>query len=83
MARDAAVPAAYAIVSGQRQEALAGMQVLIDGAGWLRATQPGGALAGGAMPGWNDRRALLAELRSLAAHPIASDAGLDHAQMRM
>ncbi len=78
VATDPAVPTAYAVVTGIAPAALAGTQVLIDGAGWLRAVQhPGQA------PGWDDPGRLLADMRRLREHPIAADAGMDHAHMQM
>lgn len=77
IARDEILPRAYAIVSGLEPEELAGVQFLIDGAGWLRALQRPGAA-----PAWNDPGALAAEIQQLKAHPIAGDAG-SHMQMEM
>jgi putative copper export protein/mono/diheme cytochrome c family protein len=72
VARDESVAAAYAIVSGMTQEAVAGTQFLIDGNGWLRAMQRPGNAAG-----WNDAASLAAEIRRLRAQPVSSPAGKD------
>ena len=78
VARDGAVPRAYAIVSGTAPNELAGTQFLIDGNGWLRAMQrPSRA------PGWDDPDKLLAAMRQLQAHPVAASVGMDHAHMQM
>ena len=68
---------AYAVVTGMPPDALAGTQVLVDGAGWLRAVQ-----APGATPGWDDPAALEAALREVREHPQAT-AAESHAGMRM
>jgi hypothetical protein len=68
-APDETVPAAYAIVTGVAQAALAGAQFLIDGSGWLRAVQlPAGP------GGWNKPGALQAEIMRLRAHAVTSAA---------
>lgn len=61
---DEAAPAAYAIVLGRDAASLDGLQVLVDGDGWLRA----------AAPGWADLPAELAELRR---NPVAAPAPMD------
>lgn len=68
---------AYAIVTGAPAGALAGTQVLVDGAGWLRAVQ-----APDAAPGWDDPAVLAAAVRDVAAHPLAA-AAASHAGMQM
>ena len=64
---------AFAILSGVPSEALAGEQLLIDQNAWLRtAWRPG-------EPGdWMNPQALAAEIRDIAAHPIAADAAGGH-----
>ncbi len=69
--RDRDVPPAYAAVTGPAPQLPPGMQVLIDGNGWLRAVQPGG---------W-DARALAAAVREFAAQPVAATTGDAHAGM--
>ncbi len=78
IADDAALPAAYGIVSGLAPQDLAGAQVLIDGQGWLRAVQPGTPGAG-----WNDAPRLAATIRQLQADPVAKSERSDHARMQM
>ncbi len=69
VAADAAVAEAYGIVSG------GGAQVLLDGAGWLRAVQ-------GADGGWDDPARLAATIRQLGASPVTAGEDGD-ARMRM
>ncbi len=78
VASDEGLPRAYAIVSGQPPDQLAGTEFLIDGAGWLRAMQRPTSAAD-----WNDAARLLAQIRTLAAHPIAGSTGGSHAPMQM
>lgn len=68
---------AYAAVTGASPGALAGTQILVDGAGWLRAVQ-----ASGAGPGWDDPAALDAAVQEVGAHPLAA-AAVSHAGMQM
>ncbi len=77
VADDEALPRAYAIIAGVPQSELAGAQFLIDGDGWLRAVQRPGR------PGWNDPKALAAEIQQLATHPVAASPGVSHAGMQM
>ncbi len=77
IADDETLPRAYAIVSGVPQAELAGAQFLIDGDGWLRAVQRSG------QPGWNDPKALAADMQQLATHPVAASPGASHARMQM
>jgi putative copper export protein/mono/diheme cytochrome c family protein len=78
VAGDEGLPHAYAIVSGQAADQLAGTQFLLDGAGWLRAMQRPTSAAD-----WNDTARLLAQIHALAAHPIADSTGGSHAPMQM
>ncbi len=78
VADDGTLPAAYGIVSGLAPQSLAGVQVLIDGQGWLRALQPADA-----SPGWNDARRLDATIRQMQAHPVAGASENDHAHTQM
>ena len=78
VARGTAVAMAYAVVSGTAPDALAGMEFLIDGDGWLRAMQRPGQV-----PGWSDPAALLADVKRFGAQPVAAASGVDHAGMRM
>ena len=75
IANDEDVPRAYAIVSGLPPAAMPGMEILIDGDGWLRAVRrPAGS---------DDPKQLTAEIQQLAAHPIAASPGGNHAHMQM
>jgi mono/diheme cytochrome c family protein len=58
---------AYALLSGTSPDDLAGMQLLVDPDGWLRAR-------------WRDnaREDLVSEVRRICAHPIAIAAGGGH-----
>jgi putative copper export protein/mono/diheme cytochrome c family protein len=67
VAGDEVLPRAYAIATGLDPARMAGTQILIDGAGWLRAVEPAGV-----SPRWDDATALAAEIQSLAAHPVAA-----------
>jgi hypothetical protein len=78
VAGDEGLPHAYAIVSGQAADQLAGTEFLLDGAGWLRAMQRPTSAAD-----WNDTARLLAQIHALAAHPIADSTGGSHAPMQM
>ena len=78
IAGDAGLPQAYAIVSGLGLAELPGVEFLIDGDGWLRAVQRPMA-----RPGWSDPEALAADMKQLAAHPIAASPGASHAGMQM
>ena len=71
------VTQAYAIVTGAPAGLLAGTQVLVDSAGWLRAVQ-----APGAAPGWDDPAALAAAVRDVGAHRLAAPA-MSHGGMQM
>ncbi len=73
---DDAVWQAYAAVTGTPMRALAGAQVLVDRAGWLRAVQ-----LSGATPSWNVSEVLTAAVRDIDA-PLAEPAH-GHAGMRM
>ena len=64
---------AYAVVAGVVPEKLAGMQFLVDPAGWLRAAH---AATGG--PDWNDPTVLNTLLRDLRDQPIAGPLGGIH-----
>jgi putative copper export protein/mono/diheme cytochrome c family protein len=66
---DETVPGAYAIVSGLAPAALAGTQILIDDNGWLRAMHEPKAPAG-----WDDPKALRAEIANLRAHKVTGSA---------
>ena len=66
IARDETIPLATAILSGVKPDQMAGMQVLVDPDGWLRAVQPTGAAAS-----WNDPDKLAAEIMMLRKHKIA------------
>jgi putative copper export protein/mono/diheme cytochrome c family protein len=67
--RDETVAAAYGIVSGIAPEALAGTQFLVDPDGFLRAVQrPGGGA------GWDEPKALAAEIMRLKMQPEAAAA---------
>lgn len=68
---------AYAAVTGVSPGRMAGMQVLVDGEGWLRAVQRPGA-----GPSWDDPSALAAAVRDLQAHPLGL-ALHSHAGMQM
>ena len=74
VADDANLPRAYAILIGLPDTIPAGVQVLVDAAGWLRAMQRGG---------WNDPRALSAELHLLDTQPINMPSGMCNAHMQM
>lgn len=71
------VTQAYEILTGAPAGALAGTQVLVDGAGWLRSVQ-----APGAAPGWDDPATLAAAVRDVETHPLAA-AAVSHAGMQM
>ena len=65
---------ALAIILGLTPDTLAGAQILVDGNAWLRAVwRPG-------EPGdWTDPQQLAAELRDVAAHPLAATKPSAHA----
>ena len=77
LADNAELMRAYSVISGLALAGLPGTEFLIDGDGWLRAVQRPTAA-----PGWNDPAVLEADMRQLAAHPIASP-GVSHAHMQM
>ncbi len=64
---------ALAIILGVAPDALAGIQVLVDGDGWLRA-----AWRPGDPDGWTDPDALAAKIRDFTAHPIAPGSVAHH-----
>lgn len=68
---------AYAVVTATASGALPGTQVLVDGAGWLRAVH-----APGTGPSWDDPAALQDALNPILAHPLEAPAA-SHAGMRM
>jgi hypothetical protein len=69
---------AYAAVTGSSTDKLAGMQILVDGAGWMRALQrPGNA------PGWNDPAVFADAVREIKQHPVAADRPQHHSGMQM
>ncbi len=68
---DETVARAYGVVTGIDGSALPGTQILIDGAGWLRAVGRSNGPAN-----WNDPRALTAAIQDLEAHPVAARAGM-------
>ncbi len=76
VAADATLAAAYGIVTGVAAAELAGVQVLVDGSGWLRAVQPAGS-------GWDDAGRLAATIRQLQSAPVAPEVGDESARMRM
>jgi putative copper export protein/mono/diheme cytochrome c family protein len=72
----AATPAAwdaYAILAGLPANRLPGAEFLIDPNGWLRA-----AWLPGSGRGWSTPDELIAQVRLICTHPIASDPGGDH-----
>lgn len=73
IASDATLPAAYGIVTGVAEAD--GLQVLVDGSGWLRAVQAGTG------SGWDHAADLAATIQHLRAAPIS--AGDESARMRM
>jgi putative copper export protein/mono/diheme cytochrome c family protein len=75
VADDETVAEAYAIIAGLDQTQIQTAEFLIDSDGWLRAEQHRGA--------WTDPTALSAQLRDLAAHPIAASADTEPMQMHM
>ena len=70
-ANDETVARAYAVITGIDRSALPGTQILIDGAGWLRAVNRPDDPAN-----WNDPRALAAAIGDLRAHPISAGTGM-------
>jgi putative copper export protein/mono/diheme cytochrome c family protein len=68
---DETVGSAYAIISGVAPAAMAGTQILIDDAGWLRALQKPALQAG-----WDDPKALRAEIADLRAHKVTGAAAV-------
>jgi mono/diheme cytochrome c family protein len=75
---DEAVPAAYAVLAATSVANLPGTQFLIDEAGWLRAIQRPAT-----SPGWNNPRALDAEIDTLRAHPVEVAASVAQMDMNM
>lgn len=73
---DATVAQAYAVLIGIPGPALNGVQVLIDGDGWLRAVQ-----LPGAPQSWDQDASLAAEVKQLRAHKIIGETG--HSMMNM
>ena len=73
---DGAIRAAYAIVLGEQPEAMSGIEVLIDPAGWLREAHRA-ENSGPAEQAW-----LAAALQAIAGHPVtgmgAVDGGMNH-----
>jgi mono/diheme cytochrome c family protein len=67
---DPAVPAAYAVVTGQRPQALAGMVVLVDANGWLRGLFPA-----------EDAARIAAAGQAIAANPLPEEAGAHRHRM--
>ena len=64
---------AFALLTGEPSDALAGTQVLADQNGWLRLRwRPGDA------GDWNDPHVLDAAIRDIAAHPLVVSAGGGH-----
>jgi len=64
---------AVALLAGEKPEALAGTEVLVDQNGWLRLRwRPGDP------GGWHQPSALDAAIRDIAAHPLALTAGGGH-----
>ena len=73
---DDAVRRAYAAVAGMPMQALAGTQILIDRAGWLRAVQRPGAV-----PSWNMPEGLAGAVRD--SEPPLAEPARGHAGMKM
>jgi hypothetical protein len=76
---DETVGRAYAVITGVDLRDLPGTQILIDGAGWLRAVNRPNDPAN-----WNDPLALAAAIQDLQAHPLAARGGMTmpmHMQM--
>jgi mono/diheme cytochrome c family protein len=72
----AATPAAwgaYAILAGLPPDRLPGAEFLVDPSGWLRA-----AWLPGSGRGWSTPDELIAQVRLICTHPIASDPGGAH-----
>jgi len=64
---------AFALLAGEKPEALAGTEVLVDPNGWLRRRwRPGDP------GGWGQPAALDAAIRRIAAHPLAVAVGGGH-----
>jgi putative copper export protein/mono/diheme cytochrome c family protein len=64
---------AYAVLSGTPAQALAGTEFLVDPDGWLRA-----AWTPGSGRGWSTPTQLIAQVRLICSHTIASTTGGDH-----
>jgi len=77
VAGEDAVRRAYAAVTSFAAGDLAGTQMLVDGAGWLRALQQPGTA-----PGWNDPGVLAGAVRGIERHPRAEPSH-DYAGMKM
>ncbi len=73
VASGTAVRAAYQIVTGTNAQEAQGMELLIDGEGWLRAVQRPGAVQE-----WDSEGALAAAIAKLRKRPVggAPDAGM-------
>ena len=65
---DQAVPLAYAIASGQTMEAMDGMRVVVDAAGWLRAFEPASV----------PQARLHAVIAQIAGHPLDASPPAHH-----
>jgi putative copper export protein/mono/diheme cytochrome c family protein len=65
---------AYAVLSGQPPERLAGSVFLVDQGGWLRA----GRVPGDKGPGWDDPARLIADIERICANPLSVQSGVGH-----